>query len=302
MSPKLILALLILTGVIFIVFGILFIWYRRKTTLATSTVGHLHKLIPSLKEKEQSLNSLLPIFSEFVHPTNVKSTNLETTNAVSRKSSPTRNEQSLPTMVPHRHTKSNKPKMAFPSTNINKQTEIEPISLDLFNCAATDLDAKGQIQLNRYQKYLLNRIKRIMDAAYEFALNGELMDFALDRIWEGHTLPSGLFIVIITEKCQLINKHLCRVIDHLVLMASVTNMAASIKFYDINIEYDNQLVQVTQSNLPDLEDQLRHLWTEVCSLLKSYQVDDHAAQLASIDQFYHNLAYDQLMQANFLDF
>ena len=55
LSPKLILALLILTGMIFIVFGILFIWYKRKTTLATSTVGHLHKLIPSLKEKEPSL-------------------------------------------------------------------------------------------------------------------------------------------------------------------------------------------------------------------------------------------------------
>ena len=46
LSPKLILALLILTGVCFIVFDILFIWYKRKATLATSTVGHLHKLIP----------------------------------------------------------------------------------------------------------------------------------------------------------------------------------------------------------------------------------------------------------------
>ena len=89
LSPKLILALLILTGVCFVVFGILFIWYKRKTTLATSTVGHLHKLIPSLKEKKPSLNSLLPILSEFVHPTNTKTTNLETTNAISQKSSPT---------------------------------------------------------------------------------------------------------------------------------------------------------------------------------------------------------------------
>ena len=112
LSPKLILALHILTGVCFIVFGVLFIWYKRKTTLATSTIGHLHKLIPSLKEKEPSLNSLLPILLEFVHPT--KSTNLETTNAVPRKSSPTHDEQSLPTMVPRRHhTKSNKPKMAL---------------------------------------------------------------------------------------------------------------------------------------------------------------------------------------------
>ena len=112
LSPKLILALLILTGVCFIVFGVLFIWYKRKTTLATSTIGHLHKLIPSLKEKEPSLNSLLPILSEFVHPN--KSTNLETTNAVPQKSPPTHDEQSLPAMVPRRHhTKSNKLKMAY---------------------------------------------------------------------------------------------------------------------------------------------------------------------------------------------
>ena len=62
LSPKLILALLILSGLLFIVIGILFIWYKRKTTLATSIVGHLHKLIPSLKEKQLSLNSLLPIY------------------------------------------------------------------------------------------------------------------------------------------------------------------------------------------------------------------------------------------------
>ena len=41
LSPKLILALLVLTGICFIIFGILFIWYKRKTTLTTSTVGNL---------------------------------------------------------------------------------------------------------------------------------------------------------------------------------------------------------------------------------------------------------------------
>ena len=158
LSPKLILALLIATGVCFLIFAILFIWYKRKTTLATSTVGQLHKLIPSLKEKQPSLNSLLPIFSEFVHPTNAKPTNLKTSNAVSQKSSPTHDEQSLPAMVPHcHHTKSNKPKMALPSTNTNKQTETEPLSLKLFNRAAANLNAKGEIQLKKYQKYLFNR-------------------------------------------------------------------------------------------------------------------------------------------------
>ena len=156
LSPKLILALLILTGVCFVVFGILFIWHKRKTTLATSTVGHLHTLIPSLKEQKPSLNSLLPILLEFVHPTNAKTTNLDTTNAVSRNSSSTCDEQSLLAMVPRRHcTKSNKPKMALPSTKT--PTKMEPISLELFNRSATDLNEKGEIELKKYQKYLFNR-------------------------------------------------------------------------------------------------------------------------------------------------
>ena len=61
-------------------------------------------------------------------------------------------------MVPHRHrTKSNKPKMALPSANTNNQTITDPISLKQFNRAAADLDAKGEIQLRKYHKYLLNR-------------------------------------------------------------------------------------------------------------------------------------------------
>ena len=151
LSPKLILALLVTTGVCFVVFGLLFIWYKRKTTLATSTIGHLHTLIPSLKEKKPSLNSLLPILSELVHPTNTKNTNVDTTNAVSQKSSPTCDEQSLPAMVPrHHHTKSNKLKMALPPT------KTEPISLELFNRAAADLNEKGEIELEHYKKYLFN--------------------------------------------------------------------------------------------------------------------------------------------------
>ena len=82
LSPKLILALLVMTGVCFIIFDILFIWYKRKTTLTTSTVGNLHKLIPSLTEKKPSLNSLLPMLSEFIFPANTKNTNIDTTAAV----------------------------------------------------------------------------------------------------------------------------------------------------------------------------------------------------------------------------
>ena len=142
LSPKLILALLVMTGVCFIIFGILFIWYKRKTTLTTSIVGNLHKLIPSLTEKKPSLNSLLPMLSEFMFPANTKNINNDTTAAVSQK--PSSDVQSSPTMIPHRETKLNKPKISTPSSSTIK---TEPISLELFKRAAVDLDKKGKIEL-----------------------------------------------------------------------------------------------------------------------------------------------------------
>ena len=51
MSPKLILALLVLIVLCTLIIGILFIWYKRKTSFTSSTMGNLLKLIPSLKDK-----------------------------------------------------------------------------------------------------------------------------------------------------------------------------------------------------------------------------------------------------------
>ena len=138
-----------------------------------------------------------------------------------------------------------------------------------------------------------------MDATFEFAINGPNIEFAFNLMKDGRTVPAGLFIDILTEKCQLINKHIRESKDCLMMMASITNTMASIKFYDRNLE-DSQLLHVTLSNLPDLEDQLYHLWTEVHGLLWYYNIDDHAAELSRIDTFYSDLAYEELVQANFM--
>ena len=74
LSPKLILSLLVLTGVCTIVIGVLFIWYKRKTSFTSSTMGNLLKLIPSLKDKIPTLDSLLPILSELTPSQNTKNT------------------------------------------------------------------------------------------------------------------------------------------------------------------------------------------------------------------------------------
>ena len=70
LSPKLILALLVSVGICVIAIGIIFIWYKRKASLTSSTVGNLVKLVPSLNEKVPTLNSLLPILSELTSSKN----------------------------------------------------------------------------------------------------------------------------------------------------------------------------------------------------------------------------------------
>ena len=46
-----------------IALGVIFMWYKR-TTLSSSTMGNLIKLVPSLSDDTPSLNPLLPILSE----------------------------------------------------------------------------------------------------------------------------------------------------------------------------------------------------------------------------------------------
>ena len=139
-----------------------------------------------------------------------------------------------------------------------------------------------------------------MEAAIEFAISDENIDFAMYCIRQGHPTSPSLFIDIIVEKCQLINYHFCNTRDHLRVVASVTNTAATVKFHDILLE-DSELRIVTLSNLPDLEDQLTQLWTEVQDLLRYYHEDDCITELASIDTFYRDFAYNQMM-AEFFNF
>ena len=160
MSPKLMLALLVLTGVCTLIIGILFIWYKRKTSFTSSTIGNLLKLIPSLKDKISTLDSLLPILSEQAPSQNAK--NVLTNVTVPQLPLTSPDELVLPpALVP-------KLQMNKPLANISVpyQTHMEPLpststdykskplSLEMFNCAATNLNEKGVINLKKYKKYL----------------------------------------------------------------------------------------------------------------------------------------------------
>ena len=42
----------------------------------------------------------------------------------------------------------------LPSTSTTTDYKSEPLSLEMFNCTATDLNEKGIINLKKYKKYL----------------------------------------------------------------------------------------------------------------------------------------------------
>ena len=165
LSPKLILALLVLTGICTIAIGIIFILYKRKTSLTSSMMGNLIKLIPSLNEKIPTLNSLLPI-SELAPSQNIK--NALTSVAVPHLSQTPPDELVLPpVLVPKLQMETTKLPTTIsvpyhpsqlellPTTSIDYTSRL--LSLEMFNHAATDLNEKGAINLKRYKKYLYQK-------------------------------------------------------------------------------------------------------------------------------------------------
>ena len=112
LSQNLILALLIFVGICIIAIGIILICYK-KTSLTSSMVGNLIKLVPSLIEKTPTLHSLLPILSELTPSQDNE--NAITPVAVSRLSQTPPDELFLPPITVQKlHMENEKP-----STSIN---------------------------------------------------------------------------------------------------------------------------------------------------------------------------------------
>ena len=129
-----------------------------------------------------------------------------------------------------------------------------------------------------------------MDAAFEFSINGLNMEFAIHLVRDGHSIPDGLFVDILTEKCQLLHQHIKSSKDCLMLVANIGCTMATIKLFDKNL-MDSQLLHCTISNLWDLKEQLYRLWIEAHGMLQDYVVDDPSVELRNINEYYSSTAY-----------
>ena len=96
----------------------------------------------------------MPILTEHTLPQN---NNAFTTVAVPQQSQP-----SPPTLMPKLQTHKPQPVVPYrattmeplPLTSATTDYQSEPISLEMFNRAASDLNEKGVINIKRYKKYL----------------------------------------------------------------------------------------------------------------------------------------------------
>ena len=80
-----------------------------------------------------------------------------------------------------------------------------------------------------------------MDAAFEFSVNRLNMEFTIHLVRDGHSIPDGLFVDILTEKCQLLHRHIKSSKDCLMLVANIGHKVATIQLFDKNL-IDSQTI------------------------------------------------------------
>ena len=102
------------------------------------------------------MDSLLPILAERALPPNTKNT-ITTTTVPHRSQQPV--DVSPPTLMPKLQISKPLPVVPYRPTPMEPQPSTsgycsELISLEMFNCAATDLNKKGIINIKKYEKYL----------------------------------------------------------------------------------------------------------------------------------------------------
>ena len=100
-----------------------------------------------------------------------------------------------------------------------------------------------------------------------FAMGGLPMHFANILIASGKPVPQTLFLDVMVEKTQILIGHVNNHHLGLCLTANIGNNNAVIRVYDNFATVNTQMLQVTISNMPNLENQLFQLYVEITAIL-----------------------------------
>ena len=117
--------------------------------------------------------------------------------------------------------------------------------------------------------------------ANNFAMGGLPMHFASILIANKKPVPHTLFREVMVEKTQILIDHVNNHHLGLCLTANIGQNSAVIRVYDNFATINTQMLQVTISNLPNLETQLFMLYTEITAILHDLmpEEDDEMLQL-----------------------
>ena len=110
--------------------------------------------------------------------------------------------------------------------------------------------------------------------ANNFAMGGLPMHFANILIAEGKLVPQKLFMDLMVEKMQILMAHINHHHLGLCLTANIGINSAVVCVYDNFATINTQMLQVTISNLPNLETQLFQLYVEVTAILHDLMLEE----------------------------
>ena len=107
-----------------------------------------------------------------------------------------------------------------------------------------------------------------------FAMGGLPMHLANILIADGKQVPQTLFMDIMVEKTHILIKHVNNHHLGLCLTANIGINSTVVCVYDNFATINTQMLQVTISNLPNIETQLFQLYVEVTAILHDLMPED----------------------------
>ena len=110
--------------------------------------------------------------------------------------------------------------------------------------------------------------------ANNFAMGGLPMHFANILIANGKQVPQSLFLDVMVEKMQILIEHVNNHNLGLCLTANIGNNSAVVCVYNNFATINTQMLQVTISNMPNLEMQLFQLYMEITAILHDLMLEE----------------------------
>ena len=124
-----------------------------------------------------------------------------------------------------------------------------------------------------------NRLVGLTGPANNCAMGGLPIHFASILIADEKPVPHTLFKEIMVEKTQILIEHVNNHHVGLCLTANIGQNSGIVRVYNNYATVNTQMLQVTISNLPNLETQLFMLYVEITAILHDLMLEEDEEML-----------------------